>query len=107
MNRARTFLLGAGCAAFVWVAYGADGATALLPADSAAIFKLSGNAGDFAKVSTADVSGQPFAKALRIEVSKKPARSQDVQLSAPVDAPTSSGDVMLVSFWMRSGGPGE
>ena len=93
MNRVRTILLSAGLAALASSAYGASpGAAALLPADSAAAFKLSGNAGEFAKMSTAAVAGQPFKSALRIEVAKKPQRS---------------GDVLLVSFWMRSGAAGE
>jgi GH35 family endo-1,4-beta-xylanase len=68
---------------------------------------LSGNAGEFAKMSTAAVSGQPFKSALRIEVAKKPQRSGDVQIAAPVDGVVASGDVLLVSFWMRSGAAGE
>jgi GH35 family endo-1,4-beta-xylanase len=71
------------------------------------VFRLSGSAGEFAKMSTAEVNGQPFSKALRIDVSKKPQRSQDVQIAAPVDAAMASGDTLLVSFWMRSGTPGE
>jgi GH35 family endo-1,4-beta-xylanase len=108
MNRVRTILLSAGLAALASSAYGASpGAAALLPADSAAAFKLSGNAGEFAKMSTASVSGQPFKSALRIEVARKPQRSGDVQIAAPVDAAVASGDVLLVSFWMRSGAAGE
>jgi GH35 family endo-1,4-beta-xylanase len=108
MNRVRTILLSAGLAALACAAYGAGpGTTALLPADSAAAFKLSANAGEFAKMSTASVSGQPFKSALRIEVARKPQRSGDVQIAAPVDAAVASGDVLLVSFWMRSGTAGE
>ena len=60
MSRVRTILLSAALAALTCAAYGADtGATALLPADSAAAFKLNANAGDYAKMSTAAVSGQP------------------------------------------------
>lgn len=106
MNRVASVLLCAGCAAFAGPAFGAD-ATALLPPDAAAIFHLNAAAADYAKMSPAEITGQPFSKALQVEVSKKPARSQDVQLSAPVDAAMASGDVLLVSFWMRSAGPGE
>ena len=108
MNRARTILLGAGLTALACVAYGADGGvTSLLPADSAAAFELSNNAGEFAKMSTTPVTGRPFKSALRIEVAKKPQRAGDVMISAPVDAVLASGDVLLVSFWMRSGTAGE
>jgi GH35 family endo-1,4-beta-xylanase len=71
------------------------------------VFKLSGSAGEFAKMSTAAVTGQPFKSALHIEVSSKPQRSQDVQIAAPVDAAMASGDVLMVSFWLRSGTSGE
>jgi endo-1,4-beta-xylanase len=105
MNRAKTtFLLSAGFAAIHCAAYAADtGATSLLPADSASAFTLSSNAGERAKMSTVAVKGQPFASALRIEVSAKLGRSTDVQISAPAGAATASADVLMVSFWMRSG----
>ena len=108
MSPARTILLRTGLAAFACVAYAADnGATALLPADSASVFRLSGSAGEFAKMSSATITGQPFQSALRLEVSRKPARSQDVQIAAPVTAAVATGDVLMVSFWLRSASPGE
>src|ERR1039458_5131732 len=107
MNRAHPILLSAGLAAVAFAAYGADpGFKALLPADSASAFKLSANADDYAKMSTAAVIGRTFSNALRIEVTKKPQRTADVQISAPVDAAMATGDVLLVSFWMRSGAAG-
>ena len=108
MNRVHTILLSGGLVAAAFAAYGADpGTRALLPADSASAFKLSANAGEYAKMSTAAVIGRPFSNALRIEVTKKPQRTADVQISAPVDAAMATGDVLLVSFWMRSGAAGE
>jgi len=107
MNRIQTVLLSTGLAALACAAYGADGATALLPADSASVFRLGRNAAEFAKMSTTAVTGQPFANALRIEVTKKPQRANEVQIAAPVDAAMASGDVLLVSFWVRSGTAGE
>lgn len=108
MSRVRSILLSAGMTAFACAAHGADaGATALLPADSASAFRLSGSNGEFAKMSTAAVTGQPFSSLLRIEVTRKPQRPGDVQIAAPVDAAMASGDVLLVSFWMRSATPGE
>ncbi|MDR3703303.1 MAG: hypothetical protein P4L56_26890 [Candidatus Sulfopaludibacter sp.] len=80
---------------------------ALLPADSASVFRLGGTAGGSAKMSTVAATGQPFKSALRIEVAKKPERLQDVQIAAPVDAAMASGDVLLASFWIRSAAPGE
>ena len=108
ISQARTILLSTGLAAFAYVAYAADtGATALLPADAVSVFRLSGSAGEFAKMSVATVTGQPFQSALRLEVSRKPGRSQDVQIAAPVAAAVAAGDVLMVSFWLRSASPGE
>lgn len=107
-SQVRTNFLIAGLAALTCATYGADaGATALLPADSTTAFQLSANAGDYARMSTGAVAGQPFSKALRIEVTRKPQRSTEVQITAPVDSALASGDVLLVSFWMRSGTTGE
>jgi GH35 family endo-1,4-beta-xylanase len=101
-------ILSVGLAALACAARGAEtGAKSLLPADSASAFRLSANAGEFAKMSTEEVKGQPFSKALRIEVTKKPQRPQDAQIATPVDAAMASGDVLMVSFWMRSGTAGE
>ncbi|HUP05331.1 MAG TPA: endo-1,4-beta-xylanase, partial [Bryobacteraceae bacterium] len=65
-------------------------------------FKLSANAGDYATMSTAPVSGRPFKTALKIDVTKKPQRATDVMISAPVDGAVASGDVLMVSFWVKS-----
>ena len=108
MSRVRTILLCAGWAALACVARGADTpATALLPEDSLSAFKLSDNANQYATMSTADVTGQPFSKALRVVVTKAPERSMEVMLAAPVDAAMTDGDVLLISFWMRSGAAGQ
>ena len=108
MSRVRMILPGAALAALACAAYGADaGATALLPANSASVFQLSSSAAGFAKMSTAPISGQPFSSALRIEVAKKSQRPADVEIATTVDAAMASGDVLLVSFWMRSAKPGE
>lgn len=101
----RVFILTAALAAMAGAAYGAD-ATNLLPADSTALFKLSANAGDAAKLSTAAVSGQPFSNALSIEVSHKLSQGE-IQVAAPVDAAIAINDVLMISFWMRSTKPGE
>ena len=100
MSRIHAVFVGA---ALACAAHAADTVgTALLPAESASAFKLSANAGEFAKMSTVAVTGQPFSSALRIDVSGKPERAGDVQIAAPIDGGAASGDVLLVSFWMRS-----
>ena len=103
----RTMLLCAGLV-LICAACGADtGAKALLPSDSLSTFKLSDNADGYATMSTAPAAGQPFSQALRIAVAEKPERTMDVQIAAPVDAALADGDVLLISFWMRSGGEGK
>jgi endo-1,4-beta-xylanase len=106
-SQARTILLCAGLAAFACAAHADSGPIALLPPDSISVFRLSDAAGEFARMSVATVSDQQFQSALRLEVSKKPARPQDVQISAPLTAAVATGNVLLVSFWLRSASPGE
>jgi hypothetical protein len=48
---------------------------------------------------------QPFAKALRIEVTKMPEQAAAAHIAATVDAAMATGDVL--AFWMRSGMSGE
>ena len=107
MNRVRSLLLGASMAALAASAFAADGPTVLLPADSTLALKLSGAAGESARITNAPVTGQPFKTVLRVEVTKKPERPTDVQISTPIEAALSAGDVLMVSFYMRSAGSGE
>src|ERR1022692_2326366 len=100
MNQVRSLLLGASMAAVAASAFAADGPAVLLPADSTAALKLSGAAGLSATISNANVAGQPFKTVLRIEVTKKPERATDVQISTPIDAAMAAGDVLMVSFYM-------
>ncbi len=106
--RIRTVLLGAVLMALVCLGYAADsGGTPLLPANASSSFKLGASAGPFARMSTVPVTGQPFPGALHIDVTIKPQRAADVQLTAPVDASMASGDVLLLSLWMRSATTGD
>jgi endo-1,4-beta-xylanase len=106
MRRLFTIVLGAVTALACGV-YAADqAAKSLLPPDVAAAFKLSEGAGDYARMSGTAVTGQTFKSALRVDVTRKPERSQQVTVSTPVNAAISNGDVLMVSFWMRSGTTG-
>lgn len=105
MIRIHAILMGAALACAVQAAD--TGGTALLPPDAGPSFKLSATAGEFAKMSTVAVTGQPFSSALRIDIATKPQRAADVQIAAPADGTIASGDTLLVSFWMRSAKPGE
>jgi endo-1,4-beta-xylanase len=107
MSRIPMMLLGA-VAALACAAFAADqAATPLLPADAVAAFRFNEGAGDYARLSTTAVTGQAFKSALRIDVTTKPQRAQQVAISTPVDAAIANGDVLMISFWMRSGAPGE
>ena len=107
MNPVRSLLLSGALAALAACAYAADDATTLLPANSTSAFQLNKAAADFAKMSPATVTGPGFTTALRIEVAKKPERAADVQIAAPIDATLATGDVLMVSFYLRSAGSGE
>jgi endo-1,4-beta-xylanase len=107
MSRIPMMLLGA-VAALACAVYAADqAATPLLPAGAVAAFRFNEGAGDYARLSTTAVTGQAFKSALRIDVTTKPQRAQQVAISTPVDAAIANGDVLMISFWMRSGAPGE
>src|SRR5512142_200913 len=102
-----TMLVGTVAALGVGAHAGGQAAQSLLPADASAAFKLIDGGGDYARMSTVAVTGQPFKSALRIEVTRKPERAQQVTISMPVDAAIANGDVLMVSFWMRSGAASE
>jgi hypothetical protein len=76
----------------------AQAVKSLLPAEAAAASRLSEGAGDYARMSTTAVPGQAFKIALRVEVTKKPQRAQQVTVSTPVAAAIAHGDVWMVSF---------
>ena len=107
MNRVRSLLFGAAMAALAASAFAADGPTALLPADATTALKLSGAPGESARITNAPVSGQPFKTVLRVEVTKKPERANDIQISTPIESALAAGDVLIVLFYMRSAGGGQ
>jgi GH35 family endo-1,4-beta-xylanase len=104
LNRIVTY---AGLAALACACHGAESPKLLLTADSVSAFRLGDQTGEFAKLSTATAAGQQFSTALHVEVSKKPARPAEGQLTAPLESEMASGDVLLLSFWMRSSSPNE
>lgn len=107
MNRIATVFTLASLTALAGVSYGQASATSLLPEKSLTLFSLSAAADGFAKMSTVAAAGQAFPDALRIEVTKKPEQGSAVQIAATVDGALASGDVVMLSFWMRSGIPGD
>ena len=107
MYRVRSVLLGAALAALAPFAFAADAPTVLLRPDSLAALKPNAALGEFARITNAPVTGRPFKTVLRIEITKKPERASDVQISTPIDATMAAGDVLMVSFYLRSAGNGE
>lgn len=59
-------------------------------------------AADRVAASVVNVTGQPFVKALRVEVEQKSQSSWDAQLQALSKSEVRSGDVLLASFWFRT-----
>lgn len=49
-----------------------------------------------------DVTGQPFKKAIRAEVKKRPTDVWHTQVSTLLAKPVKRGDVVLISFYVRS-----
>lgn len=67
-----------------------------------ALFRMQGSAAGDAEVRTIDVQGQPFSKALRVEVKQRPKAEYEMQLAAPVAGPLRKGDVVLLTAWART-----
>ncbi len=76
------------------------GGTSLLSPGGLADFRVSGGVGA-TKITEVDVSSQPFQRATRIEVTKKPERDYSIRLITTTKVPVAKGDVLLASFWMR------
>lgn len=55
-----------------------------------------------AERSVVAVSGQTFDKAIRLEVKERPANAWSAQVGAKTSGPVEKGDVLLMSFWMRT-----
>jgi endo-1,4-beta-xylanase len=64
-------------------------------------FKVHG-AADRVATSIVEVTGQPFAKALRTAIKENSENTWDVQLAATSMSDVRSGDVLLASFWFRT-----
>ena len=70
----------------------------LLPPDPSA-FKMAGETA--AKRSLVDVEGQPFAKAIAVDVQRRLGTEYEIQLSEPLPVALANGDVLLASAWVR------
>ena len=83
----------------------ADAATppaSLLPADTAAAFKISGARAADAKVLVVDADNPNFKRAIRAQTLKQPEGSYQIQLRALNVAPIQKNDVLLATFWLRT-----
>ena len=70
--------------------------------DPLAALAESGKAVRDLELSVVAAEGQPFAKALRLETKKRPARSYDIQVRAANTMPVKKGDILLATFWARA-----
>lgn len=74
----------------------------LLPDDALGAFRLGGSAAREGRVERVSVGDGPVPAALRVRTERRPAQSYEVQLTAKTVAPVESGDVLLVTFFMRA-----
>ncbi len=74
----------------------------LLPADVVEKWKLFGPRADN-PTQIIEVTGQPFARAIRVSVAKKPKNFWNVQLGATASGAIAKGDKLLLSLWVRGG----
>ena len=73
----------------------------VLGSDPLADFRLTGGEMADAEMETVSVEGRPFARALRVQTKRKPARTYDIQLRATTTVPVKKGDVCLATFHAR------
>src|SRR5262245_59722085 len=64
-------------------------------------FKLQGKT-ERAAAAMVAVEGQPFARALRVEVKEKSGNPWDVQLQQRVEKPVQVGDVILATLYLKA-----
>ncbi|NLW51440.1 MAG: hypothetical protein GXY85_11465 [Candidatus Brocadiaceae bacterium] len=77
--------------------------TSLLPEDALSAFAPRGRFPGNLKVERVPVEGRPFAEALRVEtLRQEPGNTWDAQLQAAVGGPIAAGDVLVLSFSMRT-----
>lgn len=93
-------LCGSGLAAD-WIGI-PEGGEALLPADSLSALRVSGASG-LVSSEFFDVTGMPFERAVRIQVTSQPSQAWDVQLLGTTRGDVRQGDVLFLSLFVRGG----
>jgi len=64
--------------------------------------RLGGEDNRFCDFKTVEVKDQSFTKAIRAKVKEKPESPWDAQISTLTAVPVKEGDILLVSFWVRT-----
>jgi GH35 family endo-1,4-beta-xylanase len=64
-------------------------------------WQLYGAKRNVAELSEIKVSGQPFRRALQVEISERTQREYDLQLGGKIEEPIRKDDVLLLSFYIR------
>lgn len=70
--------------------------------DGVAALRLYGARAADGAASLVPVTGQPFAQAVRVTVSRAPEKSWEIQLRTPVQAQVTKGDVIVARAWLRA-----
>jgi GH35 family endo-1,4-beta-xylanase len=81
--------------------YGEVSGESIVPEGGLRAFQVNGKS-ERVKVSFVKVEGQPFAEALRAEITTRSDNSWDVQVQARVPKVVNAGDVMLATFYFRT-----
>lgn len=77
------------------------GGTPVLTADALLTTTVGGLEKTNATVTVVPVTGQPFAKALRVLIRTSAAETNATQLTIPIAAPVEKGEALLASFYVR------
>ncbi len=77
-----------------------SGGASVLAPEGPAAFTLAGATNKVA-LQLVDVAGQPFDKALQLEIKEAGQSAWEVQLTSPIAAPVEKGDALLCTFYAR------
>jgi hypothetical protein len=81
--------------------YGEVPGESIVPDGGLRAFQVNGKS-ERVKVSFVKVEGQPFAEALRAEITARSDNNWDVQVQTRVPKPLNAGDVILATFYFRT-----
>jgi O-glycosyl hydrolase len=83
-----------------------EGGTPVLPTDALLTTPVGGLERTKAAAGIVDVTGQPFAKALRVRIGTDAPETNATQLTMNISAPVAKGDALLATFYIRGAAAG-